>query len=294
MSIVKTLHDTSMLAYVSVRVWSARKLDRRASKRLTDEAGANTDAARVNKYLLASADTQLRDIQKIARRARDILNDNSLPWDDAGNRLVANGTSFKLLAQLYEVENEFAAAVDAFCIAYPQLRDLARKALGDMASDEDYPPVEVVRDKFAIRSSLTPLPAGFSDVRVGLSPEEQDALRRHYEAEAATRFEEAMISAWTRLRDNVARYVDRLQVDADGKPRVFTASMVTQLRDTMALLGELNVFDNPALGRLKFQIEEALCKHDPEALRTSTSLAASTQASAASILQQLNAMLLPS
>src|SRR5690242_11064298 len=135
---IKTLHDTSMLAYVNVRIWSARKLDRKATKRLTDEAGANAEAARVNKYLLVNADTQLKEIQRLGRRARDVLVNRSLPWDDGGYRLVSNLDTFGLLGELYQVEQEFNKAVDAFCEEYPNLREAALAGLGDMASSEDY------------------------------------------------------------------------------------------------------------------------------------------------------------
>lgn len=290
---IKTLHDTSMLAYVNVRIWSARKLDRKATKRLTDEAGASAEAARVNKYLLANADTQLKTLQRLGRQARETLINRSLPWDEAGNRLVSNLDTFTLLGELYAIEQAFAEAVDEFCREYPRLRQLAIQSLGDMAAEEDYPPVEVVREKFSIRSSLSPLPAGFSDVRVGLSPEQQDALRRHYEAQSAERYEGALTAAWERLRDNVERFVDRLEPDEEGKPKVFQASLVTNIRETMELLNNLNVFDSPELERMRYQIEDTLCRHDPETLRTSSLAADMARTSAAALVQRLNDLLAP-
>ena len=291
--LIHTLHDTSMLAYVSVRTWSARKLDRKATKRLTDEAGADGEAARVNKYLLVNADAQLKVIQRIARKARDVLTDRSLPWDDAGNRLVSNFDTFVLLGDLNKVEQEFDEAVEAFIAEYPRLREIALQGLGDMAQPEDYPPVEVVREKFSIRVSLQPLPDGFSDSRVGLNPEQQAALQRHYEAQSAERYEVALLSAWERLRDDVERYVDRLELDEEGKPKVFQATMVTNLRSTMSLLKNLNVFDSPELRRMCYQIEDTLCRHDPDTLRNSPSAATTARTSAADLVERLNALLGP-
>lgn len=290
-NLIKSLHDTSMLAYVSVCVWSARKLDRKATKRLTDEAGANTDAARVNKYLLVNADTQLKTLQRLARRAREILINRSLPWDDAGNRLVSNADTFALLGELFAVEQEFAAAVEEFCKEYPRLRELALDALGDMAQAEDYPPVEIVRSKFSIRSTLQPLPAGFSDSRVGLNEEQRDALAKFYETQSAQRYEAALQAAWERLRDNIERYVERLEPDDEGNPKVFQATMVTNLRETMALLKNLNVFDSPELERMRYQIEDTLCKYDPETLRASSSAAETARLSASALVARLNALL---
>jgi hypothetical protein len=290
-NLIKTLHDTSMLAYVNVRIWSARKLDRKATKRLTDEAGASAEAARVNKYLLANADVQLKKLQRLARQAREALINRSLPWDEAGNRLVSNYDTFGLLGELYAIEQEFAAAVDEFCQEYPRLRSLAIQSLGDMAAEEDYPPVEVVREKFSIRSSLTPLPAGFSDVRVGLSPEQQEALRHHYEAQSAERYQTALTAAWERLRDNVERFADRLTLDDEGNPKVFQASLVTNIRETMELLKNLNVFDSPELERMRYQIEDTLCQHEAPVLRANYSVAEAARTSAADLVKRLNDLL---
>lgn len=288
---IETLHDTSLLCYIVCKVWSARKLDKKATKRLTEANQATADAARVNKYLMSSADAQLRNINAIARRARSAVEQRSLPWDDAGNRLVSNADTFPLLAELNVIETEFAKAVDEFCTAYPDLRELSLTALGDMASIEDYPDVDTVRQKFNIRSTLQPLPAGFSDTRIGLTPVQQEALKKHYEAQAAERYEDAVLCAWERLYEDVKRYTERLSLDAEGNPQRFTASMVDNLRGTMGVLSNLNIFNSPDLARLRFQIEETLCKHDPDALRDSIQIHQSAHQSATKILSQLEEML---
>lgn len=287
---LKTLHDTSLLATVSACVWSARKLDKKATHKLTQEASADANAARVNKYLMASADTQLAAIRALGRKARDILNNRSLPWDDMGYRLVANVDSFTLIGELADIEDQFKLAVDAFCESYPELREKSLAALGDMAEPDDYPDTDTVRTKFSLTSRLMPLPVGFSDSRTGLTAEQQKLLEEHYTEAAADQFTAALTSAWERLRDNIERYVDRLALQ-DGKAKVFQSSMVDSLRDTMELLTNLNVFNTPALIDMRATIENQICHFSPDTLRTSYSAAQTAHNASQSVVEQLNRLL---
>jgi hypothetical protein len=278
-----------MLLYLQVCVWSARKLDKKASTKLTNEAGATGDAARVNKFLMASADAQLKEITRIARKVRDVVDSQTVPWNDAGMRLVSNQTSFSLLGEIGALEQEFTAAVDKFCEDYPQLRAISLQALGDMANEEDYPAVDVVRRKFSMRTTLEPIASTFEDSRTGLTQEQRDQLDAHYAAVHKDRMEEARNAAFDRLTENLERYVDRLSLTDDGKNKVFTHTMVDNLRDTVAMVDGLGLFDNEQLAKLHYDLETKLCPHDAKDLRDSIQTAATARHVAQSALDALRA-----
>lgn len=290
MNIPVPLHQSSQLIFVSISVWSARKLDRKTTSKLTAEHNATADAARVNKYLMSSADDQLKAIQTIARRVRGLVEQKTLPWDDAGNRLISNFDSFELLGELHALRLEFESAVDEFCKGYPDMREASLKALGDMADPSDYPSVEMVRTKFAIRTSMQPIPRGFDDARVGLSPEQVEQLDKHYEALSQERFEEAMKAAFGRLRENVERYVDRLSLTEDGKTKPFTYTMVENTRATLGMITNLGLFNTAELQKLGHDIEVKLCAHDAGELKNSIGTAQSTKAAAEDILKRLQSI----
>lgn len=288
---IPSLHERSMLAYISVSAWSARKLDRKTTAKVTSDANSTADGARVNKYLLASADELLRKITKAGADARRYLEANSLPWDDAGNRLISNLKSIEIAGKLGEMGEEFNTMVEQFIAEYPELRARAIENLGELADDEDYPPPDAIRHKFSLRLSLSPLPTGFGDVRTGLVPAQVEALQNHFESRVRTQFQTAMLDAWKRLREDVAAIAERLTLQEDGKRKIYRDTLITNARATCALLQSLNVFDEPELERMRYLVEDKLCKFDADELRENPALSAAVKASADEIMQGLKDIL---
>src|SRR6185312_6578807 len=284
------IHSSSQLIYLTVSQWAARKLDKTVTAELNTEKSASVNASRVNKYLMAEADTQLKNIARLARQSRDLVEEHTLPWDAAGNRLVSNLTLFTLLGELGSVEREFSAAADAFVADYPTLMAKSIAALGDMADVNDYPSAEQVRAKFSMATALSPLPAGYDDVRTGLSPEQVRALNEQYAQQVKSQFEDAQASAFTRLRENVERMLERLTPTADGKNKQFTYTLVSNLRETVALMASLNVFDSPELKALHSALDGQLCRYDVDDLRGSIMVAAEARQTAQSIVDRMASM----
>ncbi|MCJ5690423.1 hypothetical protein LPJ08_29135, partial [Klebsiella pneumoniae] len=107
---IPTLSTRAMLVYVKISVWSARKLDKKQTQKTIKDAGATNDAARVNKHLLANADAKLREVQRVANQIRAYVDANTLPWDDAGNRLVSNDRALIVVGELHNLQQQFQAA----------------------------------------------------------------------------------------------------------------------------------------------------------------------------------------
>lgn len=288
---IQSIHQKAMLAYISVSAWSARKLDRKATKSITDSSGATSDAARVNKHLLASSDSSLRDIIKLGNDARRYLEANSLPWDDAGNRLLSNEKALEVVATISGMEKEFSEAVDKFIVEYPLLRAQALANLGDMADNNDYPLPDVVRDKFALRLSLSPLPEGFGDIRSGLAANQIEALEAHFQARVRTQYSTAIGDAWKRLRADVEKISERLTPDDKGEQKVFRNSLIDNARETCALLKSLNVFDDNDLDIIRFQVEEYLCKASSDQLRSSREVSNTVKENADALLERMRDIL---
>jgi hypothetical protein len=277
------IHDRAQLVYLMVGCWSARKLDAKATKAVTDNNDAVADAARVNKHLLAGADEKLRAITKLGGEARD----------DAGNRLLPNEKVLEAAAELTKYEDKFKALVDDFIAAYPDLRQLAIAALGDLANADDYPPPEAIRDRFTFRLSFSPLPTTFGDIRTGLSAEQTSALQKHYEASTRRQMASALTAAWERLRENLASYLDRLteREDKPGEMKIFRDSMVENLRETCALLKTLNVFEDESLERMRLRVERDVAMFDADTLRQSPIVAKSVHSEVEALMDQMKAML---
>ena len=293
---IPQLHERAMLAYISVSAPAFRKLDKKSTVEVTRDNNATADAVRVNKHLLASADTLLKDIAKKGGEARRYLDANSLPWDDAGNRLLSNEKAIDVVKALGVMEREYKEMVDKFVVEYPVLRAQALSNLGDLADPGEYPPPSEVREKFSMRLSLTPMPQGFGDLRTGLVGAQVSALQAQYEARVRMQFHTAIKDAWERLRMNVAAIAERMdarlnQTDLDsGKRKTFRDSLFENARETCELLKSLNVFDDPQLEAIRYEVEQRLCQ-DAEQVRESDTLTREVKDQAEAILARMAAIL---
>lgn len=288
--IIPSLRDRAVLAYLSISCPSFRKLDRKATTKVTDEAGATSDAARVNKHLLASADAQIKALRSRADSARAYLDGNSLPWDYAGNRMLSNEKAIEVIAHMAKLREEYLAAAEAFCVDYPALREVAMRNLGDLANPDDYPSPERIRDKFKMNLSLTPMPDTFGDMRDGMSPAQVEALQEHYEASVKGQYHRAIEAAYRRLYDDVAKIAERMTPDDEGKRKVFRNSLIENARETCALLKSLNVFDDPELEAVRIDVYTKLTMLEPDALRNSDTAAERVLADANAILGKMQSM----
>lgn len=290
---IPTLADSAMLMYVRISIWTARKLDKKQSQNVVRDNNATAGAANVNKHLLANADDKLRAVARKGNEIRAFVESNTLPWDDAGNRLVSNVQALTLIGEAHRLEQEFNAAVDEFVQEYPVLRAQALHNLGDMADNADYPQPDVVRSKFAMKLSFNPLPSGFGDIRAGMTQQQAAAWQAHFEGNVKSQVNGALRNAWERLAENLSKYSDRLTLadDDSGKTRVFRDTMVTSLRETCALLESLNVFNDANLVAITKEVREKIASYSADQLRNSLATACTVKSDADHILSKMQAYL---
>ena len=152
----------AMLVEFNASVWTARKLDKSTTDEVVQNKNAAAkDAARVNKHLLAGR-TELDVIQQAVTRARQFVYDNTLPWSDAGLRLLPTTNFQKFAERMNAFDDEFEALVKSFVAIYPSLITAQAMALGDMFRRDDYPTANEIMTKFAFRLVMPNPP--FSDL----------------------------------------------------------------------------------------------------------------------------------
>lgn len=94
-----------------------------------------------------------------------------------------------------------------------------------------------------------------------------------------------------RLQGDVAKMAERLSLAPDGARKIYRDSLVSNIRDTCALLNDLNVFADPDLDALRRETEAKLCVHDAPVLRDNMVLADAVAAEAQAILDRINSLL---
>ncbi len=120
-----------------------------------------------------------------------------------------------------------------------------RPELNGLFREEDYPAADKLRKKFGVKLEVLPIPSG-ADFRVQMSAEEQARVSREIDANVRESLMRGTEDLWKRLREVVARMVDRLN---EPESR-FHGSLVTNVLDLVEILPRLNVNGDTDLAAL--------------------------------------------
>lgn len=243
---VPSISSSAMLVELSIGVWSARKLDKRASEDVTTTNHADKGVARVTKSLLGNCD-ELDALVKFAANVRNMHYSSTLPWSDMGPRLLPTAKFFAYQKSFTALEAEFNRMVQAFLDAYDLEVAQAQAKLGDLFDVSEYPNVEDLRSKFSFRINYIPLPDA-GDWRLDIANEALASLQSQYQEHYAGQLEGAMKDIWTRLH-GVLSTLSRQLADqtAEGKTPKLYASVfdraleVIDLMETCNITGDVNM-----------------------------------------------------
>jgi hypothetical protein len=277
--------DRAMLAAVHISIWTAVKHDRKVSSDVAHQHGAHQGAGRYNKQLLRGADT-LEELRTLAGQFRQYFYKVTLPWSDEGPRLLPGDFYYELMAKMREFEAAFEEGVESFLRVYPQYIEQVKPELNGLFREEDYPPVEKLRKKFAIKLEILPIQSG-ADFRVQMSAEERSRVERQIDADVREHLSRGTEDLWKKLRDVVSHMVDRLN---EPESR-FHASMVGNVLELVEVLPRLNVNGDPDLDRFANEVRRTLCNHSAQALKKDDLLRVSTAADAVSIVSRMDDVL---
>lgn len=273
-----TLQTRAMLANLNIRQWSARKYDKDVSRDVEIAKQAN-DAGRFNKQLIAK--TQLARISQIAGQIRDFHYTNTLPWGDNGDRLLPSARYLDYTAELHKKRDQFASAVAAFILVYPNEVQAARTRLGQMYNPDDYPDVSDIENRFSVDASFMPVPDA-ADFRCEVSAEDAAAIKEQITSAVAARQLSAVKELWFRLRGDIEAMQGRLQ---DPKA-VFRDSLVENLRELADLIPKLNITGDEKIISVCHTVRHSLLVN-PDTLRHDKVTRARTAATANLILAQI-------
>jgi len=275
------LSERALLVQLSISQWAARKYDKKISNEVASQHGTATVVGRYNKSLLPMNDL-LDNVHKKASLIRTNFYANTLPWGMEGTQMLPSSHYLNFMTEFRKEKNEWQTLVANFTSNYDSLKEDAKRFLGTLYNESDYPTLSEIVGKFNIDIAVFPVPS--TDFRVSIASEElkriqQDVERRVQQSQAV-----AMKEVWTRLYDKVKHMADKL---ADPKA-VFRDSMIDNAREICALLPRLNFSDDPNLETLRQQVEMGIANHHPDALRNNPDLRRDTAAEARAIMDKMN------
>ena len=233
-----------------------------------DSFGAEGKYLSAGKKLLDTSHPAFKAVTAVRSQAVAYWKGISLPFPESSIRLIPQGSINEFNERMSSFRDELDEAVLELNEHYDELRQAARERLGDLFDSSDYPTTLV--GMFAIEHdfpSVEPPP-----YLRQLSPElyQQECQR------VQSRFDEAVQLAEQAFIEELARLVDhlseRLSGSADGKPKVFRDSAVTNMAEFFERFRSLNVRSNEQLDELVGNAQRVVSGVEPQDLRDSQAL----------------------
>lgn len=258
---ISTLTERAMLANISISLWQGYRLDKEASLKVTEAAGAKSDAARVNKHLVSKE--ALAPVMTAANTVRTHFYTNTLPWRDNGDRILPRNLYLKFIESHEALKREFDDQVDNFlAVAYPEARSQAEFRMGDLFKPDDYPHPSDLRRRFAVNLDFAPLSTA-QDFRVDIDQEHVERIKASIESAAEQRIIQAQQDIWSRIGEAVGRFQERM---ADPKA-VFRDTTVDNIHELVELVPGLNVLDDPNIELVRGLLEKMMTGVDAKTIR---------------------------
>lgn len=293
-----SLTQRAMLVDFTARRWSAK----RAEKRIAADAGrtyrAETSRLRGNKDLLWGE--PLDAVNAILNAAYKDHIARTLPWADAGGRVLSSAGYFDYTAAMRAAVGALGPATDALAVAYGGMLAEAQLdapyGLGDLFDPSQYPADGwALAEQFRLDVEYGPLPVA-SDFRVSLGDAEVARIQSEYAARFDARMAETVTDVVGRVRDVVGHmaealrgYQEREDAGKGGRAGSFRDTLVSNVRDLVAILPSLNLTGDAVIADVCARMRDELCVDGPSTLRESAAARVRVVESAESIIETMSA-----
>jgi hypothetical protein len=283
---IERIADRAMLVSLTINQFNPVKTDKKITAEVATAHGSEVTMGRYAKSVIAKS--ALDRIRTLAGEVRQEHYRRTLPWSEDGARILT-AQGFEEYSRFIRAKtDEWDAAVREFLDNWDSYVDDARVKLNGLFNAADYPPLDKVRQKFALKTSVKPVPVA-DDFRVALGASEVSAIKRQLTTELEGTVDAAMRSVWVQMRDVVAKMVERLKAYNPSKPSEapFRDTLVTNVRDLLDILPTLNLTADPTVVQFAEDMRE-LVKYDASDLRDSQWRREDTARRAESILDAMS------
>ena len=260
-----SIASSAMLIELSIRTWSGRKLDKKASEDVVATNKASRGVANVNKKILGDC-AELDAVLKFAANARNAHYAMTLPWSDTGIRLLTTAKYFDYNKAMTDLQDQFQTLVEAFLTSYAWEVSAAQVRLGDLFNSNDYPTTDSLRNKFSFNLNYMPVPEA-GDFRLDINNTAQQEIKQHYTRYYETQLKTAMSDIWERARKYLSRMSERLDYADNQTKKLFQATLVSNVQEVIDLMATCNVTGDTHMSAVQAKLKAALSGITPEALR---------------------------
>lgn len=241
-----------------------RSVSESAQTRMAEPVGADPSMVRSRKQILDTKHPAWRRLTSVKGAIGSFWRGIGLPYTEPGIRLIRNSSLDQFESQMQDFRFQLAEALAAVQAEYSFLREEAKKRLGELFDENDYP--ESLEGKFGVEWQIVSIapPDYLMDLRPDLYEREVARMRAQLE-ETARRAEDAFAEELAGLVGHLAEVLS----DPDKK---FQASTVENLTTFFDRFENLSVSDDQGLGQYVQQARDILGGVNARGLRKEANL----------------------
>lgn len=276
--ISQALAGNYLLVDVTIRRFSGFKKDKQASEDVTAHAGAQHNAAKVVKDILAGARNELKEVNATQDAIRSYLYNHTLPWSSSvsgrntGARLLAAAESINFLKHYKTLHTEYTKALNDFVAAYASRKSEAMQNLGSLADPSDYPDVSEMGSFFAVDLDMNPVPATSDFSRLAIPAALTQALGDRIAGQQKVAMDNAMKDLSERIVTELKRMAVQLGKFGDGEKTRLYGSLIDNMKGLVSLLRSSNFSNDQRLDELADRLTECT-KHDIATIKNNVTVA---------------------
>ena len=265
--------------------------DRAAGKEVAQQHQAEVAMGRFVKNLLNPKAPAIQKLVRLTNELRQAHTFRTLPWIDGGTRILSSKGYFAYTKAVSELVAQYKAASEEFIAGYEEAVKDARRRLGTLFVEGEYPSKDQLRHRFGVTLNFFPLPAR-EDFRVDLGNEETERIRKSIQETAQSQINAAMKDVWSRLQTVLGKAVEKLngyKRNAEGKvENGFRDTLITNITELLDIIPSLNITNDPALADFVARIQKEVTVHSADALRDNESLRPIVAAKATEIFNKMS------
>jgi len=239
--------------------WTARKLDKKATKQVKESNGVKdgVNAGNFNKLILPDC-AELTTIQSYIGTTCNEFYLRSAAWgEQRGIRVGKAENHMDTMSWFGDRKAGLEPLLDALGAVYPSKIAQAEYDMHGLFDIADYPSWDVVRAKFSLDLFPQPLPNA-EDIRTmqDIPADQRAAIEADMEQRTNAAFAGAVAEAFTMLMEPIAHMAKQLRAYTAGDAKRLHESLHENIRMMAAAARRLNLTNDPDIEEMAVHAEE--------------------------------------
>ena len=262
MSEFENVFRKACLIQLSTSTWMGSKM---LDQSHMTKVSSNSEWLRGRKFLINPE--LLGPLHTSNHQARDLVKQYSLPFPITSLYMIPTESLAFVDERLNYQKEKFLEKVDAFVGTYDLAREEAKRHLGDLFNEADYPMDIRSKFKFEWRFLALDIPGK----GVILSPEVYEREKAKFESMMSEARDMAAVALREEFAEIVNGLVDKLSKD-NGQTKTIKSSMFNKLHEFLADLTTRNIFDDEKLKELAAIAQDTISGISPYGLNYNTQM----------------------